>query len=158
MFDEVENAFFFVLNPTGGPADTYSSYSPADHPNVRRIELGQRTGYAFYRDTERDRRILVGVSYANIRSNNYFDGPFDQLPDRFVAPERMQALLERAYPDLKGKIGPRGIFLDSEYLRAMVAPYRRYNSLSEFDALSACDAVAGDNHALTRCLQNFSYR
>ena len=153
LFDEVENAFFFVLNADAPPAETYSAY-----PGAERVEIGDRTAYAFYRDTARDRRILVGVSYANVRSNSYFDGPFDQLPDRFIAPERMQALLERAYPHLRGRIGPRGLYLDSEYMRAMVAPYRQYDSPAQLDELAYCDAAAADNHALTNCLRTFSER
>ena len=153
LFDEVENAFFFVLNDNAPPAETYSAV-----PGSARVEVGDRTGYAFYRDTSRNRRILAGVSYANVRSNSYYDGPFDQLPDRFVAPRTMQALLERAYPHLRGRIGPRGLFLDSTYMRAMVAPYRQYESLAQLDELVYCDAAAGDNHALTRCLRTFSDR
>lgn len=153
LFDEVENAFLFVLNDRVPPAETYSAY-----PGSERVEIGDRTAYAFYRDTARDRRILVGVSYANVRSNSYYDGPFDQLPDRFVAPETMQALLERAYPHLRGRIGPRGLYLDSEYMRAMVAPYRQYDWPAQLEDLAACDSTAGDNHALTRCLRTFSER
>lgn len=153
LFDDVENAFFFVLNGEAAPAETYSAY-----PGSERVEIGDRTGYAFYRDSARNRRILVGVSYANVRSNSYYDGPFDQLPDRFIAPEAMQALIERAYPHLRGRIGPRGLFLDSEYMRAMVAPYRQYDWPAQLDGLAGCDAVAGDNHALTRCLRTFSDR
>ncbi len=153
LFDEVENAFFFVLNGDVPPAETYSAF-----PGSERVEVGDRTAYAFYRDTARNRRILVGVSYANVRSNSYYDGPFDQLPDRFVAPEAMQALLERAYPHLRGRIGPRGLYLDSEYMRAMVAPYRLYDSPAQLDELSDCDAAAADNHALARCLRTFADR
>jgi len=153
LFDEVENAFFFVLNGEAPPAETYSAY-----PGSERVEIGDRTAYAFYRDTARNRRILVGVSYANVRSNSYYDGPFDQLPDRFIAPEAMQALIERAYPHLRGRIGPRGLYLDSEYMRAMVAPYRQYDWPAQLDDLAGCDAAAGDNHALTRCLRTFSDR
>lgn len=152
LFDEVENAFFFVLNGDTPPAETYSAYPGSGH-----VEIGDRTAYAFYRDTARNRRILIGVSYANVRSNSYYDGPFDQLPDRFIAPEAMQALLERAYPHLRGRIGPRGLFLDSEYMRAMVAPYRQYDSPAQLDELTACDTAA-ENHALTRCLQAFADR
>lgn len=153
LFDEVENAFFFVLNEATAPADTYS-----DLPGVERLQVGDRTAFAFYEDTARERRILVGVSYANVRSNSYFDGPFDQLPDRFVAPEHMRDLMVRAFPDLAGRVGPRGVFLDAEHMRAMVAPYRQYAAATEFLELSVCDAAAEDNHALTRCLQAFAYR
>lgn len=153
LFDEVENAFLFVLNGDMPPAETYSAY-----PGSERVEIGDRTAYAFYRDTARNRRILVGVSYANVRSNSYYDGPFDQLPDRFVAPETMQALLERAYPHLRGRIGPRGLYLDSDYMRAMVAPYRHYDSLAQLEELAECDTAAADSHALIRCLRTFSDR
>lgn len=153
LFDEVENAFFFVLNGAVPPAETYSAL-----PGSERVEVGDRTAFAFYRDTARDRRILVGVSYANIRSNSYYDGPFDQLPDRFVAPEAMQALLERAYPHLRGQIGPRGLYLNSDYMRAMVAPYRLYDVPAQLEELAECDSAAGDNHALTRCLRTFADR
>ncbi len=153
LFDEVENAFFFVLNGDVPPAETHSAF-----PGSGRVEVGDRTAFAFYRDSARNRRILVGVSYANIRSNSYYDGPFDQLPDRFVAPEAMQALLERAYPHLRGRIGPRGLYLNSDYMRAMVAPYRLYEAPAELDELAECDSTAGDNHALARCLRTFSDR
>ncbi|HEX8622861.1 MAG TPA: hypothetical protein VF718_12915 [Allosphingosinicella sp.] len=153
LFDEVENAFLFVRNDGAPPAETYSA-----DPRSDRVEIGDRTGYAFYLDTARKRRILVGVSYANVRSNSYYDGPFDQLPDRFVDPKTMQALLERAYPHLRGRIGPRGLYLDSTYMRAMVAPYRQYESRSQLDELAYCDAAAADNHALTRCLRTFADR
>lgn len=151
LFDDKENAFFFVLNEEMPAADTYSV-----HPASNRIEVGNRTGYIFYNDSAQNRRILVGVSYPNIRSNSYFDGPFDQLPDRFVTGERMRDLMERAYPHLRGHIGPRGVYLDSEYMRAMVAPYRRYEMLSEAGILTDCDSYAQDNHALTRCLKSFA--
>lgn len=153
VFDEIENAFFFVLNETTPPADTYS-----DLPGIDRLRVGDRTAFAFYEDVARQRWILVGVSYANVRSNSYFDGPFDQLPDRFVDPGHMRDLMVRAFPDLGGRIGPRGVYVDAEHMRAMVAPYRQYAAATEFLELSVCDASAGDNHALTRCLQAFAYR
>lgn len=153
LFDEIENAFFFVLNETPPPADTYS-----DLPGVERLQMGDRTAFAFYEDAARERRILVGVSYANVRSNSYFDGPFDQLPDRFVPPEHMRDLIVRAFPDLAGRVGSRGVYLGAEHMRAMVAPYRQYAAATELLELSACDALAEDNHALTRCLQDFAYR
>ena len=71
--------------------------------------------------------------------------------------ERLQALLERSEPRLKDLIRLRGLYLKSEFMRAMIAPYKPYDSQGEFDVLEACGAEAVDNHALTRCLQSFAY-
>ncbi len=153
IFDQTEKAFFFVLNSMGPPADTFTP-----HPDAPLVQVGDRTGYVFFKDARHARWILVGVAQRNIDGNNTFDGPFDQLPDRFVDPDRMRELLELAYPYLAGRIGPRGVFLDPPHMRAMVAPYRRYNSTAEFATLSDCGPVAGDTHALIRCLQAFAYQ
>lgn len=152
IFDQTENAFFFALNDTAPPGDTFTAY-----PGLPQVHLGDRTGYAFYEDANLGRWILIGVARRNIASNSYFDGPFDQLPDRFIDPDRMRELMELAYPDLAGRIGPRGVYLDASYMRTMVAPYRRYYSTQEFAELSDCNLVADDHHALTRCLQAFAY-
>lgn len=153
VFDEVTRAFFFILNEAAPAGDTFSSY-----PGLPSIQVGDRTGYAFYADGRRGRRILVGVARRNILANSYFDGPFDQLPDRFVDPGEMQRLMVLAYPDLEGVIGPRGVYLDTPFMRAMVAPYRRYESVDEFADLGDCGLVEDDHHALTNCLQSFAYR
>lgn len=153
IFDEAERAFFFVLNPTTPLADTLTPY-----PDLPLVHVGDRTGYVYFEDARRGRWILVGVARRNIAGNSQFDGPFDQLPDRFVDPDRMRELLELAYPHLVGQIGPRGVYLKPPHMRAMVAPYRRYGSTAEFNELSDCVPVPADNHLVTRCLQAFADR
>jgi hypothetical protein len=59
--------------------------------------MGKRTGFAFYQDGLRHRKILVGVYEANYRLNTYFDGPFDQLPDNFIEGET----LRKAIPQIQ---------------------------------------------------------
>ena len=153
VFDQTERAFFFVLNRSAPEAETFSAV-----PGFPLVHVGNRTGYAFYEDAQHDRWIMVGVARQNVVANNHFDGPFDQLPDRFIDPNQMRQLIELAYPDLSGQVGPRGVFLDSPHMRAMVAPYRRYASTEELSELSDCNLGAEDNHALTRCLQAFVKR
>ena len=153
VFDQTEQAFFFVLNRSAPESEIFSAV-----PSFPLVHIGNRTGYAFYEDAQNDRWIMVGVARQNVVANNHFDGPFDQLPDRFIDPNQMRQLIESAYPALSGQVGPRGVFLDSPHMRAMVAPYRRYNSTAELTELSDCTIGAEDNHALTRCLQSFVKR
>ena len=35
-----------------------------------------------------NRQILIGAFVGNTQLNNYFDGPFDQLPDNYEGPRR----------------------------------------------------------------------
>lgn len=153
LFDESADAFLFVLDESAPRPETYTSLEswPA-------LELGNRSAYAFYSDKAQDRRILVGVSNGAIRANSYFDGPFDQLPDRFVDPVRLQALIVRATPELGGQVGPRGLYLDAENLRALVTPYLKYDDPIELLQLAACMGAQADSHAVTRCLKQLSAR
>jgi hypothetical protein len=65
--------------------------------------MGKRTGFAFYQDRLRHRKILVGVYEANYRLNTYF-GPFDQLPDNFIEGETLRKAIPQISPGLKGRI------------------------------------------------------
>ena len=58
----------------------------------------------YYRDHRLDRKILIGVYEENVRVNNYFDGPFDQLPDNFIEGETLRNAILKVQPNLKGKI------------------------------------------------------
>jgi hypothetical protein len=90
-----------------------------------RILLGTRTGFAFYRDLKRERKILIGVYEGNTLANNYFDGPFDQLPDNFIeGDDLLKAILEVA-PNLKGTIDRFGGSFDGAE-RFLIAPYMSY--------------------------------
>ena len=69
-----------------------------------RILIGQRTGFAYYLDDKLDRKILVGVFEGNARVNNYFDGPFDQLPDNFLEGDTLRQIILEVEPSLAGQI------------------------------------------------------
>jgi hypothetical protein len=36
---------------------------------------------------------MIGAFEGNMRANNYFDGPFDQLPDNFIEGEALRAAI-----------------------------------------------------------------
>src|SRR4029077_9901119 len=96
VFDESATRFFlvfnrrlklvhYVLDETDAIADQFVRAAATD-----RILIGKRAGFAYYRDHKLNRKILIGVFDANSRVNNYFDGPFDQLPDNFIEGEALR--------------------------------------------------------------------
>lgn len=102
-----------------------------------RILIGRRTGFAFYRDHRRERKILIGVFNANVRSNSYYDGPFDQLPENFIIGESLRSAIIDAEPNLSGKIDRLGSFHGSAN-RYLIGPYLHYNRTDELLVFHAC--------------------
>lgn len=114
-----------------------------------RIVIGKRTGYGFFVDDRRPRKILVGVAFLNSRVNNYFDGPFDQLPDNFIEDDSFRDMILSVAPELKGKIDRFGGW-DNGAQRFMIAPYYYYQNPKELAAFDRCASdkrVPEANHA-----------
>ncbi|MGQ0740670.1 MAG: hypothetical protein ACT4OJ_16600 [Bacteroidota bacterium] len=102
-------------------------------PLMDNILLGQRTGFAFYDDKMNNRKILIGVKGENVLQNNWYDGPFDQLPDNYVYTGQLEIknYLEQSYPGTSGRIDKYGHYLDEKGARIAVAPYLVYFSEEE---------------------------
>jgi len=132
VFNRRLKLFHYVLDETIEVADQFISIVATD-----RVLIGKRTGFAFYRDHKLDRRILIGVFEANSRVNNYFDGPFDQLPDNFIEGEALRDAILAVTPSLKGKIDRRGIHPGGED-RYMIGPYRHYRAEEELLVFHSC--------------------
>jgi hypothetical protein len=124
--------FLFVLDETVRVADELSP-SPRDE----RLTIGKRTGFVYYRDKLLERKILVGVFENNVNVNNYFDGPFDQLPDNFIEGETLRDAILDIQPNLKGKIDRFGGTPDGE-VRYAISPYRAYKTDDDFDGMLRC--------------------
>jgi hypothetical protein len=125
-------AFHYLLDETVTVSDELAPAEATD-----RILIGRRTGFAFYRDHRLDRKILIGVFEGNSRSNNYYDGPFDQLPDNFINDESLRNAILEVEPHLKGKIDRYGIATDAAS-RYMVGPYLHYRTEEELDLFHEC--------------------
>jgi len=123
--------FHYVLDETQGVADEFFS-----SPRTDRISIGRRTGFAFYRDHRRERKILIGVYESNMRLNTYFDGPFDQLPDNFIEGETLRKAILEVQPDLKGHIDRFGSAPSGEvrYMIDTYLPYRKVQELYPYDS------------------------
>jgi hypothetical protein len=124
--------FLYILDETVKVAEELFPYQGTD-----RILVGKRTGFAYYRDHRLDRKILIGVLDTNVRLNNYFDGPFDQLPDNFIEGETLREAILEMQPNLKGKIDRFGRAPGGE-VRLSIVPYLQYFELSELDAFHEC--------------------
>ena len=125
-------AFHYILDQTVAVADELLRAQSTD-----RILIGRRTGFAFYRDHRLERKILIGVFEGNSRSNNYFDGPFDQLPDNFIHDDSLRDAILAVEPELKGKIDRYGIAPDAAS-RYMIGPYLHYRSEQELETFHEC--------------------
>ena len=132
VFNKKLKLFHYVLDETVEVADQFVAAVPTD-----RILIGKRTGFAYYRDHKLDRKILIGVFEGNSRVNNYFDGPFDQLPDNFIEGESLREAIIAVEPRLKGKIDRYGITPGSSS-RYMIGPYRHYRTEEDLMVFHSC--------------------
>jgi hypothetical protein len=124
--------FHYILDETVKVADEL-----VPSRRSKRLLIGKRTDFAFYQDHHLDRKIMVGAYEANIRANNYFDGPFDQLPDNFIEGETLRAIILTLEPGLKGQIDRFGGSPDGS-IRYMIAPYLAYRTEADLYVFHRC--------------------
>jgi hypothetical protein len=156
IFDESGIRFFLVYNPQirnfhyllDESARVADQLQPMK--GHARILIGKRTGFAFYRDQRRARKILIGVFEGNARINNHLDGPFDQLPDSYVEGETLRTALIEMDPSLKGKIDRLGSAPGGEY-RTMIAPYMHYVVADDLRSFDRCAVRARREAAYYGC-------
>jgi hypothetical protein len=132
VFNTRLKIFHYVLNEGGKVADSFFSPKGQD-----RILVGKRTGFAFYKDHQLNRKILIGAFDGNMRANNYFDGPFDQLPDNFIDGDTLRDAILSVRPQLKGQIDRFGGAPDGS-IRFMIGPYLPYRELRDLNPINAC--------------------
>jgi len=135
--------FHYILDETVKVADEFVPSHLTD-----RIIIGKRTDFAFYRDWRLDRKILIGAFEGNIRANNYFDGPFDQLPDNFLEGDTLRAIILDVEPHLKGHVDRFGGSFDGS-VRYMIAPYlpfRTERDLYPFHKCATSKKGSGDSY------------
>jgi hypothetical protein len=132
VFNRRLKLFHYVLDETVEIADQFVRAAATD-----RILIGKRTGFAYYRDHKLNRKILIGVFDANSRVNNYFDGPFDQLPDNFIEGDALRDAILAVEPRLAGKIDRYGISPGGGD-RYMIGPYRHYRTEGDLMVFHTC--------------------
>lgn len=131
LYNNATNRFYWILNDEGFVADNFIDVS-------NEVFIGERSSFAFYNDSINNRNILIGVSGFNVLNNNWYDGPFDQLPDNYIKIDKIkiQNYLESVYVNARNNIDKYGHFLDNNESRIAISSYLIY-----FDAQELVDKV-----------------
>jgi len=143
IFNESVNHFYWILNEDGFVPEYFSDYTD-------NIVIGNRTEFAFYLDKENERKILIGVEGYNVLNNNWYDGPFDQMPDNYIKIDSIEVkkYLEAYLPNIKGKIDKFGRYIHEKGTRVAMAPYLVYFSKEDLvDIVSRCKYLSTDSRA-----------
>lgn len=137
LYNTTMNRFYWVLDPEQPETETFRKLPGG-------IAIGERTQFAFFIDSLNRRLMLIGVQGYNVLNNNWYDGPFDQLPDNLIESGafELQSYIERSMPGMKGKIDRFGHYLDNPATRVAIAPYLVY--YTDQDLIDAVDACEGD--------------
>lgn len=129
--------FHYILNDNQTIPDAL--VASASNKN---IFIGTRTGFAFYKDQYKNRLILIGVYDGNSMLNNYFDGPFDQLPDNFIKDDSLKNAFIDQRPELKNVIDRFGN-TDKGSSRVLIIPYIHYSNENQLSVFATCTQNAG---------------
>jgi hypothetical protein len=132
LFNRELKLFHYVLDETVPLTD---ELFPSRLTN--RILIGRRTGFAFYNEHRFNRKILIGVFEANSSVNNYFDGPFDQLPDNFIKGDTLRDAIIAAEPSMTGQIDRHGGSPDGSS-RYLIGPYIYYRTEQDLLPFHEC--------------------
>lgn len=136
IFSDKTKKFMYFLNEDEFVPETFDDLGM----NILR---GKRTGFAFYEDRDNSRKILIGVEGRHVQENDWYDGPFDQLPDNYIYTDQIeiQRYIEQAYPNVVGRIDKYGNYLDRPGTRVAIAPYTVYFSHNQlWNLMSSCAA------------------
>ncbi len=146
IFHKKINRLFWILNEDGFVPESFAATQYG-----RRVVMGNRTEFMFYNDSLLSRKVLIGVSGWNVNHNNWYDGPFDQLPDNYVKAGKINMRkyivadigIDSAAIDQYGRYGPAH--------RVPVAPYTVYYSDLEMDFAQICLQIEDPTERL-QCL------
>jgi hypothetical protein len=149
VFNSRLKIFHYILDETTPVADQFAARKGGVP-----IQIGKRTGFAFYPFD--GRKILVGVDERQSRLNTYLDGPFDQLPENFIEGEALREAILAADPSVNGKIDRLGNFADGlgRYLIHPYLLYRQAGDLAVFARCATSKAVAAADRAACFVIDN----
>lgn len=145
VFDDKRKAFRYILDETVRVPDDLMRT-----PDMPHLSLGRRTGFAFFDDPIVERKILIGVFASNASANNFFDGPFDQLPDNFLKGDELRQALFLARPDTDPNIDRLGNRPGGDE-RELIDAYTRYDRASALAPFEKC-AEGNDPDWTYRCI------
>jgi hypothetical protein len=131
LFDRRLKIFIYVLDESVTVADQFTPSGFSD-----RLVFGMRSNFAFYRDHRLDRKILVGVFAGDVRANNFYDGPFDQMPDNFIRGDAFRDAFRASDPRFPFAIDRFGRTGNGN--RVMIRPYWLYDVEDDLRPVDRC--------------------
>jgi hypothetical protein len=143
LFNDKSDDFIFVLDEEEGLREEFINLE-------ENYLYGKRTQFVFYDDKENNRKILIAVFAENIKRNNYYDGPFDQLADNYITEATgLKDCIDKAYPYARGRVNDFGEFLDpygkTTDIRIALTPYYNYYSMEDLMYfIQECGKEKGD--------------
>jgi hypothetical protein len=150
LFDTEALDFVYVLDEQDPLRDRLIPFFDADP----KIQVGIRTGFVFLKEETPKRTRLVGVYEDNTLRNNYFDGPFDQLPDAWDGEITVRGAFMMIDPDFAQEIDRYGNYIQEDGARVVIAPYLSYWDVRDFDILGECLKHPSDSLEYRTCLSN----
>jgi len=133
VFDRHKKEFRWILDERNTRATKLRWVGLGRIVQAGELIVDYRTGFVFLLDEEYGcRKVLVGVDETNVKKNNYYDGPFDQLAVNYVDEEsRLADFIHQVFPLSKGRIDRFGKYLHRDGARVAITPYAHYSSLSD---------------------------
>ena len=150
MFDTQALDFAYILDEQAPLRDRLIPFYDADP----KIQVGMRSGFVFLREDEPKRTRLIGVYEDNTLRNNYFDGPFDQLPDAWDGEITVRGAFMMIDSEFAQEIDRYGNYIKEEGSRVVVAPYISYWDVRDFDPVAECLKHPSDSIEYRTCLSN----
>lgn len=128
IFNHETHSFYYVLDESQPVLEILQ-----DQGN--QLWLGNRSGYVYYADPVYNRKLLIAISAESVFLNDYFDGPFDQVPPFLDLKQKSY----EAYPYTQfGKgLDLYANFLGISGMRVAISPYKDYYSYEEVPQLVA---------------------
>ena len=148
VYNKTAKTFLYLLNDNP-KMDQYipDSLSPA-------VTVGIRTSFVFYKDKLLDRQILMGDFIGNTMLNNYFDGPFDQLPDNYVQGNTLLDAIIEMEPGFKYQKADRYGADPTGEFRYGITSYKYYGRLEELKPIADCAAQNTDPAVYYKCFDS----
>ncbi len=145
IYNKTAKAFLYLLSEAP-KVDLYepSSLSPA-------VTVGNRTSFVFYKDKLLDRKILMGDFIGHTMLNDYFDGPFDQLPDNYVQGNALLDAILEVEPGLKGEKADRYGADPTGEFRYGITSYKYYAHIGDLKPIVECAEKNSDPAVYYKC-------
>jgi len=126
IFNEATNRFMYILNEEESVPDQLIPVGPD-------VAVGRKSGFAFYIDRpNQNRKILMGIFIENVKQNNYYDGPFDQLADNYIDENsKLSEYIQLAYPYTRNRVDRYGKFIGMAGSRVAITPYASFDRIEE---------------------------